>query len=156
MTAATAEKTETAKKPRSRKPPAESTPAKAKREVSDSHKQAMSEGRDMSRKVGRYLAAIDAHRPKRGRKVTIESLRKRLAKVNEELESGDTNALQRLLLNQEKKDITGRISEMESTGTVDLSALEADFIAVAKKYAEAKGIDRATFKDAGVKPEVLK
>jgi hypothetical protein len=39
---------------------------------------------------------------------------------------------------------------------VDLSALEAEFIKVAKSYSERQGIAYATWRDVGVEASVLK
>src|SRR5258706_331711 len=39
-----------------------------KRPMSDTHKEALAEGRNHARVVGRYLEALEANKPKRGRK----------------------------------------------------------------------------------------
>ena len=52
-------------------------PAKTKRTrspMSDSHKAALAEGREQGRAVRRYLEALEAHKLKRGRKRTQESI----------------------------------------------------------------------------------
>ena len=46
--------------------------------MSDEHKAALAEGRNQGRAVRRYLEALDAHKPKRGRKRTPDSMQKRL------------------------------------------------------------------------------
>ena len=66
--------------------------AKAKRNkapMSDAHKAALAEGRDQGRAVRRYLEAVEAHRPKRGRKQTPDSIKKQLADIEAKLESAD-------------------------------------------------------------------
>ena len=49
-----------------------------KRSMSDDHKAALAAGRNEGRAVRRYLEALEAHKPKRGRKRTPESIEKRL------------------------------------------------------------------------------
>ncbi|GIU89637.1 MAG: hypothetical protein KatS3mg010_0736 [Acidimicrobiia bacterium] len=56
--------------------------------MSDDHKAALAEGRNQSRAVSRYLDALEANRPKRGRKRTADSVKKRLAAVEAELAHG--------------------------------------------------------------------
>jgi hypothetical protein len=59
------------------KAPTRNAPA-SKRIVSDSHKAAMAKGREESRAVSADLGALEAHRLKRGRRRTPESIRARL------------------------------------------------------------------------------
>jgi hypothetical protein len=54
--------------------------------MSESHKAALAEGREQGRAVRRYLEALEAHKPKRGRKRTPESVQKRLAAIEEKLQ----------------------------------------------------------------------
>src|ERR671910_1511279 len=68
--------------------------------MSAEHKAALAEGRNQGRSVRRYLEALDAHRPKRGRKRTPDSMRKRLATI--EAQMADVDALTRLQLVQER------------------------------------------------------
>lgn len=117
------------------------------------HKAAIAEGRAQAKVVGRYLEAIQTHKPKRGRKVTAESLQSRLAAVEKKLASA--SPLDQLKLLQEQKDLQARI-ESFATPQEDISALEAEFIKIAKEYADRQGIERATFVQVGVKSEVLK
>ena len=99
-----------------------------------------------------YLEALAANRPKRGRKRTKESVEKRLERIEAELP--DANPVQRLQLVQERMDLE---QELASSGeTVDLSALEADFVSAAKGYSERKGISYAAWREAGVPAATLK
>ena len=50
-----------------------------KTKMTDEHKQALAEGRELGRAVRDYLEALEAHKPKRGRKRTPDSVKKRLA-----------------------------------------------------------------------------
>ncbi len=99
-----------------------------------------------------YLEALEAHKPKRGRKRTPESMKAKLVKIEAELETADP--LRRVQLIQERLDIN---AELEAgTESVDLSALEADFVAAAKGYSERKGISYTAWREAGVSAPVLK
>jgi hypothetical protein len=120
--------------------------------MSDSHKAALAEGRDQGRAVRRYLEALEAHKPKRGRKRTPESVQKRLETINEKL--SDADALTRLHLVQERMNLE---TELASTGNgVDLGALEEEFVVAAAPYGARKGITYAAWRQLGVDPAVLR
>ena len=125
---------------------------KKSRTMSDEHKAALAEGRSQGRAVRRYLEALEANKPKRGRKRTPESIQKRLDKIATELEAADP--LKRLQLTQEQLDLGAELAA--SSSTVDLSALEADFVASAAAYAARKGISYSAFRSVGVSPAVLR
>ncbi len=99
-----------------------------------------------------YLEALEANRPKRGRKRTPDSINKRLATIESELQS--TDKLHALHLRQERRDLQEELSAMDET--VDLAGVEKDFVAAAKGYGERKGISYATWREAGVSAAVLK
>jgi uncharacterized protein YicC (UPF0701 family) len=120
--------------------------------MSDAHKAALAEGRDQGRAVRRYLEALDLHKPKRGRKQTPESIKKQLADIEAKLESADP--LARLQLRQKRRDLQARLDDGQPT--VDLSALEAEFVVAAKPYGARKGISYAVWREAGVDPAVLR
>ena len=120
--------------------------------MSDSHKAALAEGREQGRAVRRYLEALEAHKPKRGRKRTPESVQKRLAVIEERL--ADADALTRLHLMQERMNLT---NELASSGeSVDLQAIEDEFVAAAAPYGTRKGITYAAWRAMGVDPTVLR
>jgi hypothetical protein len=120
--------------------------------MSDSHKAALAEGREQGRAVRRYLEALEAHRPKRGRKRTPESVQKRLVTIEERLAGAD--ALTRLHLVQERMDLQ---TELASTGTtVDIQGLEDSFTAAAGPYGARKGITYAAWRHFGVDAGVLR
>lgn len=120
--------------------------------MSDAHKAALAEGRSQGRAVRLYLEALEANKPKRGRKRTPDSMKKRLDKITTELETADP--LKRLQLTQEQLDLEAELAAGETT--VDLSALEKDFIAAAGPYAARKGITYSAFRTVGVPPAVLR
>ncbi len=123
-----------------------------KKTMTDEHKAALAEGRAQGRAVRNYLEALEAHRPKRGRKRTPETMRKRLAAIDESLTRADP--MTRLHLAQERIDLNAAITAAETT--VDLSALEADFAAAGKSYGQRKGIGYAAWREAGVSAAMLK
>jgi hypothetical protein len=124
----------------------------APRQMTAAHKDAMAAGRAEGRVVKTYLDALQAHRPRRGRQRTPDSIRKRLAVITTELE--EATSLQQLQLLQERRDLEAEL-EAKSGAAPDLSALEAEFATVAKAYAARKGIAYATWREMGVPADVL-
>lgn len=120
--------------------------------MSDSHKAALAEGREQGRAVRRYLEALEAHKPKRGRKRTQESVQKRLAAIDERLAEAD--ALTRLHLIQERMNLEQELAT--SDNTVDIAALEDEFVSAAAPYGQRKGITYAAWRQLGVDPGVLR
>lgn len=120
--------------------------------MSDEHKAALAEGRTQGRAVRVYLEALAANKPKRGRKRTPDSIKKRLDTIESELATADP--LSRLQLTQEQFDLEAELATA-SGPTVDLAALEAEFVKAAAAYAERKGISYAAFRAVGVTPAVL-
>jgi len=122
------------------------------KQVTEAHKAAMQAGRQESKAVRDYLEALEAHRPKRGRKRTSESVNKRLTAVEQEIEEADP--LTRLNLVQERMDL---IAELESLEAGDnLAELEAAFVAAAAAYSERRGISYSAWREVGVDAAVLK
>ena len=154
--------TETLEKPAAEKkaPKPKAAPAAAvtngagpKTPMSSEHKDALAVGRAEGRSVRAYLEALDSHKPKRGRKRTTESISARLAKIDTEFDTADQ--LTKLALVQERLNLAEELAGMD-TGGADISELEAEFVAVAKGYAERKGISYAAFRHIGVPAAVLK
>jgi hypothetical protein len=119
--------------------------------MSTGHKAALARGRAESASVRHYLEALETSKPKRGRKRTPASMDKRLAAIERELSS--TDALTKLHLLQEQKDLTTERSRVDQVK--DLSALEKQFIKVAQAYGKRKGISYGTWRAAGVSAHVL-
>ena len=119
--------------------------------MSKEHKEALAQGRREGAAVRRYLEAISATRGKRGRKRTPESVQRRIKAIDTELEGSD--ALQALLLRQERKDLEVEFNRLATK--LDLKTLEKAFIKAAGPYGSRKGIDYSTWRDAGVEPSVL-
>ena len=125
---------------------------KAPRSMSDAHKEALAEGREQGRAVRRYLEALEANKPRRGRKRTAEGIQRRLAAIEERLATAD--ALSRLHLAQERMDLENELAS--SSDGVDIAALEEAFIKAAGPYSQRKGIGYEAWRAAGVEPRVLK
>jgi hypothetical protein len=125
---------------------------RAKPTMSAEHKQALAVGREESRAVRRYLEALEAHKPKRGRKRTAEGIESRLQQIDTRLPGAD--ALTRVHLAQEQLNLQSELASRDST--VDLKALEDAFVGAAKGYGERKGLTYAAWRAAGVDPTVLR
>jgi hypothetical protein len=119
--------------------------------MSDGHKTALAEGRDHGRAVRRYLEALEANQPRRGRRRSPESMAKRLEAIETDLPTADP--LKRLHLTQERLDLQAALEASEA-GT-DIADLEAQFVAVAASYGERKGITYSAWRELGVAAPVL-
>lgn len=120
--------------------------------MSAEHKEALAKGRAEGKAVREYLEALRATKPKRGRKRTPDTINKRLAAIDDELV--DADALSELKLIEERRQLTEELGSMGST--VDISALERQFVDVAKSYSERQGISYASWRDVGVEAKVLR
>jgi hypothetical protein len=119
--------------------------------MSSGHKAALARGRAESATVRHYLEALETSKPKRGRKRTPASIDRRLTAIENQLAEAD--ALTKLHLLQERKDLSDERSRVAQVK--DLSALEKQFVKVAKTYGERKGITYGTWRSAGVSAAVL-
>jgi hypothetical protein len=120
--------------------------------MSQEHKEALAAGREQSRAVKRYLEALDAHKPRRGRKRTKDSIQKQLEGIEAKL--GGSDPLTRLNLLQERADLQSELNTEESG--IDISSLEDDFVRVARGYGDRKGISYSVWREVGVESAVLK
>lgn len=120
--------------------------------MTDEHKAALAAGRAQGLAVRRYLEAIERNRPRRGRRPSADSLRKQFDEVEAKLR--DADPLKRLHLIQQRKSLQARLESDD--GVEDISELEQGFVEAAAEYGSRKGIDYATWREAGVPPEVLR
>jgi hypothetical protein len=120
--------------------------------MTDEHKAALAEGRAQSRAVRAYLDALEANRPKRGRKRTPDSMKKRLDQVVGEIATADP--LKRVQLIQERIDLEQALTREDDA--VDLTALEKGFVEVAAAYSKSKGITYAAWRELGIGAPTLK
>lgn len=119
--------------------------------MSDSHKAALAKGREEGRIVRAYLEALETTKPRRGRKRTVDSIRKKLTAIEKELASA--SPLNRLHLVQEQRDLEAELAH--SGQSVDVAALEKEFIRVAKDYSSRKGLSYSAWRAVGVSAHVL-
>ena len=103
--------------------------------MSAEHKAALAAGRQQGITVRKYLEALEAHKPKRGRKRTPESIEKQLKAIEAKL--ADADALSRLSLVQQRMDLVGELGSLQAG--VDLSGLEADFVVGREGVQQAQG-----------------
>ncbi|MHB1986515.1 MAG: hypothetical protein ACYCSF_00790 [Acidimicrobiales bacterium] len=125
----------------------------AKSALSSEHKDALAAGRRQGHAVRRYLIALEQNRPRRGRQVSVEALQERLEEVEARIANADP--LQRVHLIQERRNLERRLANRGEEVEDDLPTLEEAFIEVAAEYGERKGVDYATWREAGVSAEVL-
>ena len=121
-------------------------------QMTNEHKAALAEGRAQGRAVRAYLEAIEANKPRRGRKRTPESMKARIAKIDASI--GDADAISRLHMVQDRLDLVAAIEAAEAT--FDIAALEDGFIAAAGSYGDRKSISYAAWREVGVSADVLK
>jgi hypothetical protein len=127
------------------------TKSRKKTQMSESHKAALAKGREEGRIVRQYLEALESTKPRRGRKRTPDSIRRRLTTIDTSLPTADP--LTRLHLVEEKQRLQ---SELAHTGDkVDIGALEKAFVKVARLYGERKGISYSAWRTVGVSASVL-
>ena len=120
--------------------------------MTDEHKAALAEGRTQGRAVRNYLEALAAAKPKRGRKRTPDSIKKRVDAIDEELPTADP--LKALNLRQERRDLYAELAGLGDK--VDLADVEKAFVAAAKAYGDRRGINYEVWREAGVPSDVLK
>ena len=119
--------------------------------MSDDHKAALAKGRDEGRTVRRYLETLESSKPRRTRKRNPDTIEKRLAAIEASLAGADP--LARLHLVEEKQRLQSELAT--TTDTVDLAALEKNFVKVARAYGDRKGISYSAWRTVGVSASVL-
>jgi hypothetical protein len=118
------------------------------------HKAALAKGREQANAVRAYLDALEANRPKRGRKRTPESITKRIAAIDAQYETaGSLTALQLL---QERKNLEVELVALQRKAGPDLDKLRKGFVRQARAYGAAKGIEYATWREMGIPADVLR
>lgn len=118
--------------------------------MTDEHKVALAEGRAQARTIKLYLEALGDRRP--GRPVTPKSLKARLVRIEEKLETED-DVLKRLDLIQRRIDVREALAKAYAASKVD--ELEAAFVDVAYAYSERKGVTYAAWREIGVRAATL-
>ncbi len=131
--------------------PAAAPKSRKKTPMSDAHKAALAKGREEGRIVRQYLEALESSKPRRGRKRTPDSIRRRLNTIESSLPTADP--LTRLHLVEERQRLQSELAQ--SGDKVDIGALEKAFIKVARPYGERKGISYSAWRTVGVSASVL-
>ncbi len=126
--------------------------AAPKTPMTKAHKQALAAGRAEGKIVRDYLEALKRTKPKRGRKRTPESIKRRLNTIKNEFENVD--AVTQLKYAQERLDLAIELAEL--TAKVDIAPLEKAFVKIAKGYGERNGIMYSAWREIGVDATVLK
>jgi hypothetical protein len=119
--------------------------------MTDNHKAALAQGRSEGRVVRSYLIGLRAAAPRRGRPRTTETIERRLAAIEDQLTSADP--IRELRLVQEKRDLHAELASMHQAH--DVTALEDEFVGVAKDYSERNGISYQAWREVGVPAAVL-
>ena len=125
----------------------------AERTMSDEHKAAIAAGRIEAAAVRDYLDALETSKPKPGRRVSPETLASRKADIDAQLAAGGMKPIKQLELMQDRRDIDAQLAELQTEP--DMGAAEIGFIKHAASYGTRKGIQYATWREAGVPAEVL-
>jgi len=115
--------------------------------MTDEHKAALALGRTEGRAVRNYMAALQSTQAprRRGRKgKTAAELQTAIMEANDPMERLRLRPLLRAAL------------EEESLETIDMEALQADFIKVLASYSERTGLTYADWREEGVPAAVLK
>jgi hypothetical protein len=99
-----------------------------------------------------YLDALRANKPRRGRKRTPESIKKRITTIDDQIKSSDP--LNELLLTQERRDLASELETMSKS--VDVASVEAAFVEVAASYSTRQGISYTSWREVGVPAATLK
>jgi hypothetical protein len=120
--------------------------------MTEEHKAALAKGRMEGRVVRDYLEGLRATKPKRGRKRTPETIRKRLDAIDIEL--ANASPLDELLLVQERSDLGAELAA--KSAAIDMTVLETGFVKVAKSYSDSKSISYASWRQVGVPANALK
>lgn len=120
--------------------------------MSAAHKEALARGRSEGKAVRTYLEALRATKPRRGRKRTPDSIKKRVATIDQQLGSADP--LTELKLIEERRQLNQELASLNDK--VDITALEKEFIKVAKNYSARQGISYASWREVGVDARVLR
>ena len=104
--------------------------------------------------IREYLKALEQNAPRRGRKRTPDSIRRQLASVASEMEGATVT--RQLDLVQQRINLEDELEALEQAGSIDLSALEANFVDHAAAYGGRRGISYAAWREVGVSAATLK
>ena len=104
--------------------------------------------------IREYLKALEQNAPRRGRKRTPDGIQRQLASVATEMEGATIT--RQLDLVQQRINLEAELEALEQAGSIDLSALEANFVDHAAAYGGRRGISYAAWREVGVSAATLK
>ena len=104
--------------------------------------------------IREYLKALEQNAPRRGRKRTPDGIRRQLASVTAEMEGATVT--RQLDMVQQRIDLETELEALEQAGSIDLSALEANFVDHAAAYGGRRGISYAAWREVGISAATLK
>lgn len=119
--------------------------------MTEEQKAAIVEGRRQHTIIRRYLTTLN-EKGRSGRRVTPESLRRRLDQLTAKIES-ETDPAKLVELISRKHEVEARLVKAENSS--DRRQLEEEFIKVAAAYSARKGISRKAWREVGVPADVL-
>lgn len=119
--------------------------------MTQEHKEALARGRRESRAIKRYLEALSTKR-RPGRPVTPETLRKRIAALEEKV-LAEHDPLKAVELRQERIEAEEALAQAQTTE--DLESLEEGFVEYAKSYSVRKRIGYSAWRESGVPAAIL-
>lgn len=120
-----------------------------RRNLSPEVKAARAAARAETKAVRAYLEGLQVSTGRRGRR---KSPQEELDTVQARLES-ESDQLQKLSLIQKRIDAEQRLSDYQDP--VDIDALEAEYVKVARSFSERKGISYKAWREMGVPAKVL-
>jgi len=121
--------------------------------MSAAHKKALADGRAMSATVDRYLTALHTPKP-RGRKISKATLTQRLTQARKR--ATGAHGIAKVLAAQEVRDLTERLARLDRDDSADMKSAETEFVKVAKRFSENRGIQYGAWRDVGVPAAVLR
>lgn len=98
-----------------------------------------------------YLEVIDTGPRRPGRRRTPESIDKQISQVTEQLRNA--RGIDKLHLLRQRREL--ETARAQVAGPADHGALERDFVRVARRYGERRGIDYSIWREVGVPAAVL-
>ena len=121
--------------------------------MSAAHKKALADGRAMSATVDRYLTALNTPKP-RGRKISKATVTQRLNQARKR--AAGAHGIGKVLAAQEVRDLTERLARLDRDDSADMKSAETEFVKVAKRFSENRGIQYGAWRDVGVPAAVLR
>jgi hypothetical protein len=122
-----------------------------RKKMTDAHKKALAQGRELGRAVRDYLEYLEWAKPTRGRK--RDTSPERIAEVEAQIAEAES-PLQRLQLIQLRKDLEAAVETEDDPAEGE--RLRKAFVKAARPYSKAKGITYGAWREVGVPADVLR